>query len=80
MTYKPILIVRYNADIDLKKSIAEVNDLFIQKFPDYNVFCYPQLMSENLEFELLNSKSLTKAKYKRLVSLIAKNVESLKNK
>lgn len=84
MTYKPILIVTYNPDYILPESgnsyVKETNDLFVKKFPDYNVFCYPELMDKGIKIELLNSKNLTKAKYKRLVSLIAKNIESLNNK
>lgn len=80
MTYQPILLIKYNPEqFEVTGyTLSELNNFFIEKFPDYHVFCYPERIDKNFEFELLNARNITKAKYKRLTTLISKSIELIK--
>lgn len=78
---KPICIIKYQDELSFRNgeiaSIAEVNDLFVDKFNDYHVFCFPQnSMDDIFAFQVFHEKDFSEIQYQELRDLISAELNS----
>lgn len=78
---KPICVIKYNADrLSLgngeKQNVANVNNVFQDRFTDYQIFAYPENLDEELfQFQVFHEKDFTEIQYEELKKLITEAIE-----
>ena len=56
-----------------------MNKVMSEKFPDYNVLCFPELnLSTNIQMQVFHPKDFTEIQFKELKDMVMKEIDNLK--